>query len=171
MIKRILLVLVGVSLFVRVMGPGPGQDVVGNLQIDNWQSILVERGVSDQELFRLFEIYALVGSDLRDVLLDMHYVESRYDSLAVSFGGDCGIGQINPRWWSGRNFRDFLVDLDLSLDLSFNDVVFSAEMCVLYSEWILRKLLDKSGGDIRLALKYYNGSWDYVDKVLGLRNE
>ena len=91
MIKRILLVLVGVSLFVRVMGPG--QDVVGNLQIDNWQSILVERGVSDQELFRLSEIYALVGPDLRDVLLDMHYVESRYDSLAVSFGGDCGIGQ------------------------------------------------------------------------------
>ena len=173
--KRIVLQVVVIFLFLFVSSSLVDSDLVfsesmvQDEEFDEVKKVISERGVSGECLNRLSEIYSRVGSDLRDVLIDMHYIESRYDSLAVSFSGDYGIGQINPRWWGGNQLKEFLEDIGLSEELSFYDVVYSAENCILYSEWILRKFLEKSNGDLRLALRLYNGSWAYADKVLGLK--
>lgn len=99
------------------------------------------------------------------ILISMHYIESRFDTLAISRGGDCGIGQINPIWWSGKQLQLYLSDQAIT-DASFGSVVFSLEGGILYSDWILRIYLIDSDNDMRLALKKYNGSWTYSNKVM-----
>jgi len=59
----------------------------------------MDRNVSELKIPRLTEIYYTVPNDIRNIIMDIHYIESGYDSLAVSNTGDYGLGQINYNVW------------------------------------------------------------------------
>ena len=101
-------------------------------------------------------VYKHVLPEHTAVIRKIIWVESRGDSTAVSTTGDYGIMQVNKKCW-GRRF-----DFNRMLELEYG---------LLAGYEVFKICLDTANGDIRLALKLYNGSWSYVDRVERLKEE
>lgn len=95
-----------------------------------------------------------------ELVLAVIDIESRFDRFAISRVGARGLMQVMPFW---------LKELDRPDDNLF-DITTNLRMgCT-----ILRYYLDKSGGDLRIALARYNGSLGkrkYPDKVFTALSE
>jgi soluble lytic murein transglycosylase len=78
------------------------------------------------------------------------YEESRFDPGAESRSGAIGLMQLTPETARGIALRTGGSRFELS-DL------YDPELNVRYGSWYLRHLLDKYGGNLRLALAAYNG--------------
>lgn len=95
-----------------------------------------------------------------ELVLALIDIESRFDRFAISRVGALGLMQVMPFW---------LKELDRPDDNLF-DITTNLRMgCT-----ILKYYLDKSGGDLRIALARYNGSLGkrkYPDKVFSALSE
>lgn len=78
-------------------------------------------------------------------------VESGGDTLAVSHTGDYGIMQVNKRTWSKKYDFSKMNELEYGLKAGYEIYL----MCY-----------NRAGGNIREALKLYNGRYSYADKVI-----
>lgn len=78
-------------------------------------------------------------------------VESGGDTLAVSHTGDYGIMQVNKRTWSKKYDFSKMNELEYGLKAGYEIYL----MCY-----------NRAGGNIREALKLYNGRYSYADKVM-----
>ena len=101
-------------------------------------------------------VYKHVLPEHTAIIRKIIWLESRGDSTAVSTTGDYGIMQVNKKYW-GRRF-DFSRMLELEYGLLAGYEVFNS-------------CLDAANGDIRLALRLYNGSWSYVDRIEQVKEE
>ena len=101
-------------------------------------------------------VYKHVLPEHTAVIRKIIWVESRGDSTTVSTTGDYGIMQVNKKYW-GRRF-----DFSRMLELEYG---------LLAGYEVFKSCLDTANGDIRLALRLYNGSWSYVDRVERLKEE
>lgn len=101
-------------------------------------------------------INSIVSQEHVDIVKAIIHVESRGDSLAVSKTGDYGIMQINKRTWQK------VYDFNRILELEYN---------ITAGYEILKRCLAASNGNMRHALKRYNGKWSYADKVMKVRDE
>lgn len=83
---------------------------------------------------------------LRQIINSMIWVESNWESGAISKTGDHGLMQINQYYWKHR------YDFQKILEPEYN---------IKAGTEILQCCLESSNGDIEKALKLYNGSWKY----------
>ena len=79
--------------------------------------------------------------------------ESSFNPQAIGSSGERGLMQIHPKWW-----KDFL-GLDNKRDL--HDIAFGTEC----GARILKQLLEETRGNLKLALKKYNGGNIYPSQI------
>jgi len=95
-------------------------------------------------------INKIVNKEHVAIIRAMVWVESRDDSTAISATGDYGIMQVNKKtWYKKYDFRR-MTELEYGLQAGYD---------------IFKYCLEVSCGDIRYALKLYNGSWSYPDRI------
>jgi soluble lytic murein transglycosylase len=85
------------------------------------------------------------------------YQESRFRPYARSGSGAIGLMQVMPETAKGIALRTGGTEFEVG-DL------FDPELNVRYGSWYLRHLLDRYGGDERLALAAYNAGQRRVDE-------
>lgn len=95
-------------------------------------------------------VQSITPDSISTLVAAMIAVESNWNVYASSRTDDHGLMQINKRYW-GNQF-----DFNRIYEPEYN---VRAGMC------ILNQCLAKSNGDIRLALKYYNGGSRYPNVV------
>lgn len=95
-------------------------------------------------------VQSIIPDSMSTLVLTIISVESNWDIYASSGTNDYGLMQINERYWS-KQF-DF-------------ERIYEPEYNVNAGIYILNQCLAKSNGDIRLALKYYNGGSSYPSIV------
>lgn len=125
-----------------------------NQEKDDIKEILSSRNVSGEKLQRLTNLYYMVPDSIRSEIIDIHYVESRYDSLAISPTGDYGLGQINLRTW--REPIDSLLCADYNIRSTVDKYT---------------RALKTAHNNKYIALYIYNGSISYLKKYSVLWNE
>ena len=94
---------------------------------------------------------SVVDDKHADVVRAIISVESGGDTLAVSHTGDHGIMQVNKRTWSKKYDFSKMNELEYGLKAGYEIYL----MCY-----------NRAGGNIREALKLYNGRYSYADKVM-----
>ena len=97
------------------------------------------------------EVRKNVSSEHVEVVLAIIDTESKGDTLAVSNTGDYGIMQVNKATW--RNKYDFSKMNELEYGIYAGCDVFN--QCV-----------DAANGNMTYALRLYNGSYEYANKVM-----
>ena len=96
----------------------------------------------------IFERWAATYGVPADLLMAMTWLESGWQQGAVSSTGAVGVGQIMP------DTTDWMSDHLIGVPLDPASVNDNIRMSARYLQW----LLDRSGGDVRLALGgYYQG--------------
>lgn len=108
---------------------------------------------------RVYSVYnavtAIADSEHVDTIMAMIAVESRGDTLAVSSTGDYGIMQVNKRVWKHKYDFNRMHEMAYGIHAGYS----------IYS--VCYKM---SNGNVRDALRLYNGSYKYADKVIGVMN-
>lgn len=100
-------------------------------------------------------VTAIADSKHVDTIMAIIAIESRGDTLAVSNTDDYGIMQVNKRVWEHK--YDFSRISELYYGIHAGYSIYS----ICYN---------MSGGNIREALRRYNGTYSYADKVIGVMN-
>ena len=95
-------------------------------------------------------IKEIVKEEHVSIIRAMVWVESRGNASAVSATGDYGILQVNKRTWKHKYDFSKMHELYYGLYCGYD---------------IFMYCLDRACGDVRYALRLYNGSWAYVDKI------
>jgi hypothetical protein len=98
-------------------------------------------------------IVKLVDAEHRNVVRAIIQVESKGDTMAVSKTGDYGIMQVNKRVWHSKFDFNRIHELEYGIYAGYS--VFS--MC-----------MKQARGNTRQALRLYNGSYSYADRVMRL---
>ena len=116
--------------------------------------VLLDRNVDIKTADRLSDIYSAIPDSIRSIIMDIHYIESRYDSTAVSKTGDFGLGQINIKVW--KEPKDSLLCADYNTQSTIDKYI---------------KALALSRNNKYVALSFYNGCSAYVKQYEKLWNE
>lgn len=95
-------------------------------------------------------VQSITPDSISTLVMAMIAVESNWNINASSATNDHGLMQINKRYW-GNQF-DF-------------ERIYEPEYNVKAGIYILNQCLARSGGDIRLALRYYNGGSRYPNVI------
>jgi hypothetical protein len=98
-------------------------------------------------------IAKLVASEHQNIVRAIIQVESKGDTLAISKTGDYGIMQVNKRVWHSKFDFNRIHELEYGIYAGYS--VFS--MC-----------MKQARGNTRQALRLYNGSYSYADRVMRL---
>lgn len=118
-------------------------------------SMVVTKSILDKYSMSELDVVVakLVDVEHRDVVMAIIQVESKGDTLAVSKTGDYGIMQVNKRVWHSKFDFNRMHELEYGVYAGYS--VFS--MC-----------MKQARGDTRQALKLYNGSYSYANRVMRL---
>lgn len=118
-------------------------------------SMIVTKNILDKYSMSKLDVAVakLVNVEHRDIVMAIIQVESKGDTLAVSKTGDYGIMQVNKRVWHSKFDFSRMHELEYGVYAGYS--VFS--MC-----------MKQARGNTKQALKLYNGSYSYANRVMRL---